>query len=370
MSSLRVLITSLNLSSRGGAPLYVKDLATALIDRGHKPVVYSLDHGRIAQELRAATVPVIKDLNLLSTPPDIIHGNQQVETMIALLHFSQAPAVYFCHGWMSWLEGPPRFPRILRYVAVSNFLYDRLVCEHGIPERIARVILNFVDLDRFKPRGPLPEKPKRALVFSNYANERTHLRAVREACVGTGIDLDVIGAGVGNTCEKPELELGKYDIVFAKGRAAIEALAVGTAVVLCDAEGAGPMVTTHDLDRLRSFNFGVRVMRDPLCPKFIRHEIERYNPQDAAEVSRRIRATAGRDAAVDQVVDLYREVIAEYKEKGPFDISEEGRAAAAYLQQVYADFMYHRALTSRLRSRLLKVPLLGPLLVSLRDRRF
>src|SRR5206468_3631377 len=121
---------------------------------------------------------------------------------------------------------------------------DRLVFEHAIPEERVRVLLNFVDLQRFKPRGPLPARPTRALLFSNYAREETHLTAVREACARTGLALDVIGEGVGNVWVRPEEALGNYDLVFAKARSALEALAVGSAVVLCHATGAGPMVTT------------------------------------------------------------------------------------------------------------------------------
>ena len=50
---------------------------------------------------------------------------------------------------------------------------------------------------------------------------------------------------------QPERVLGRYDIVFAKAKAAMEAMAVGAAVVLCDFGGVGPMVTWADFDRLR-----------------------------------------------------------------------------------------------------------------------
>ena len=40
----------------------------------------------------------------------------------------------------------------------------------------------------------------------------------------------------------------RYDIVFAKARAAIEAMAVGAAVIVCDFDGVGPMVSTENVD--------------------------------------------------------------------------------------------------------------------------
>jgi glycosyltransferase involved in cell wall biosynthesis len=332
MGGLRILITNNSLAARQGSELYVRDLATALLARGHTPIAYSPILGDVARELHAATIPVVDDLDRLAIPPDVIHGHHNLEAMTALCSFPRVPAVYFCHGWIPWEEAPPHFPRILRYVAVDQPCRDRLVFEHAIPAERVRVLFNFVDLNRFKPRGPLPVRPKRALVFSNSANEHTHLGAVRQACAREGIALDVIGAGAGKACERPEEVLGGYDIVFAKGRSALEALAVGAAVVLCDRAGVGPMVTTGELDRLRPLNFGIRALRDPVDPDALLREMAHYDPRDAAEVSRLVRATAGRDAVVDEIIALYQEVLAEQAGRGESDAYAEQRAVGAYLR--------------------------------------
>jgi hypothetical protein len=328
---LRVLITNNTLDNRAGSELYVRDLALALLERGHTPIAYSTRLGEVARELRAATAPVIDDLNALSSPPDVIHGHHHIETMTALLRFPVAPAIFVCHGWAPWEETPPRFPRIRRYVAVDNTCRDRLVCESAIPEDRIRVLLNFVDLQRFKPRGALPPRPERALVFSNNANERTHLGVIREACQRSGVQLDVMGLNSGNPHAQPEEVIGGYDMIFAKARAAIEAMAVGAAVVLCDSSGAGPMVTTKNLDQLRPLNFGIRALREPLTPDWLAQEIARYDPADAAEVSSRIRATAGREAAIDEIIAMYQEVIAEQASQGETDWTAEEREASNHL---------------------------------------
>jgi hypothetical protein len=329
---MRVLITNNTLDNRAGSELYVRDLATALLARGHTPIAYSTQLGAVASELRAATVPVVDDLNRLSVAPDVIHGHHHLETMTALLRFPDVPAISFCHGWIPWEEAPPRFPRILRYVAVDYTCLDRLLLEHAIPEEKTRVLLNFVDLDRFRPRAPLPQKPGRALFFSNGVDEEHGVSAVRQACQRFGISLDVIGLRHGNPAANPEIILGEYDIVFAKARAALEALAVGSAVILCDAAGAGPMVTAGELDRLRRLNFGLRTLRDPVEPETIAAQLERYDPADAAEVSRRIRACAGRQETIDEVVRIYHEVIAEYRAAGSPNLIAEHQAAADYLR--------------------------------------
>jgi hypothetical protein len=194
------------------------------------------------------------------------------------------------------------------------------------------------------------------------------LGVVREACARAGLEFDVIGSGAGRPCAEPEKILGDYDIVFAKARAALEAMAVGAAVVLCDSTGMGPMVTAAEFECLRALNFGVRALCHPLDAERLAREIERYDPTDAAEVSRGIRAEAGRDAALDELVELYEEVIAEYGASGRAacdSADEEGRAAARYLGQLKSEIVSHGAATVRLRERVRRIPLVGRLGVRL-----
>jgi Glycosyltransferase Family 4 len=330
---LRILLTNITLATRTGTELWIKEAALGLLRRGHAPMVYTPDPGGIAEEIRAAAVPVVDDLSRLDVRPDVIHGHHHQPAMAALLHFPGVPALFICHDATSWNDEPPRFPRLLRYVAVDALNRDRLVVENAIPEDRVRLLLNWVDLDRFRPRAPLPERPRRALVFSNYARSVTTLPAIEAACRQAGLELDVIGEGSGRLLARPEEVLGEYDLVFAKGRAALEALAVGAAVVLCDVRGLGPLVTSADLDALRLLNLGARTLRDPLTPDGLLREIRRYDARDAAEVSRRVRETAGLEPALDRLIDLYEEVMAEGERLAPWNPEEEARAAAAYLSR-------------------------------------
>lgn len=333
MPGLRVLLTNITLGSRTGTEINLRDLAVSLLHAGHRPVVYSPTLGAIADEIRAATVPVVSELAAVGSPPDVIHGHHHPQTMAALLRFPGVPAVFFAHDWNAWWDVPPRFPRIYRYVAVDDTLFDRLAFEQGLPPERLRVLLNAVDLSRFLPRGPLPPKPRRALLFSHTASRGQARRAVEEACRRLGIALEVTGAGAGRSTDRPQEVLPRYDLVFARGRCALEALAVGTAVVLCGVEGVGPLVTAAEMERLRRLNFGRRALADPLTADVLEREIGRYDAADAESASRRLREVAGLETATAEVVALYREVIEEHGRHGPADPAEEGAAAAAYLEQ-------------------------------------
>lgn len=349
----------------------MRDLALGLLAQGHSPIVFSPILGQMAVELRDRTIPVVNDLNKISSVPDIIHGQQNLETMTALLHFPKVPAVYFFHTNLSRQDIPPKFPRILRYVAVDETCRDRMIFEHGIPENRVRILLNSVDLNLFQPRGALPQHPKRALVFSNTSNRQ--LPAVREACRASGVELDVIGFDSGNSCAHPELALPAYDIVFAKARCALEAMAVGTAVVLCDAVGVGPLVTTSDFEKLRQMNFGHRTLQQPHKVETILREIARYDSTDAQEVSRRVRATAGRDLLISEIIKLYQKVIDEHGAKSNHNSEIELKAAGDYLSWLSARLReegnaFSRSPTMRLRRLVLSLPVAGRLARSIAQR--
>jgi hypothetical protein len=329
---MRILITNNTLAGRAGSELYVRDIALALQNRGHTPIAYSTKLGDVADELRRATIPVIDDLTRLPFRPDLIHGQHHLDTMTALLSLPGVPAVYFCHGWMPWEEIPPLFPRILRYVAVDNTCLERVIYEQCIPAEKVRVMFNFVDLKRFQPRAPLPPKPQRALYFSNYACEDEGLKIIREACARFQIQLDVIGLTAGNSTSQPEITLPQYDLVFARGRSALEAMAVGAAVIVCDVRHCGPLVSTANFDQLRRLNFGIRTLRTPLSVEHLALQIEQYNSDEAARVSQLVRQQAGLEQTVDQLVQLYEEVIAEFKRQPASDPVAELQAAGAYLQ--------------------------------------
>jgi len=130
------------------------------------------------------------------------------------------------------------------------------------------------------------------------------------------------------------------------------------------------MVTSGELDRLRRLNFGIRTLREKIDADVLEKEIGRYDPSDAATVSQRIRDTACRGAAIDQIVALYEQVIGEFETSGARDHDAEARAEASYLRELNRHFEAERdsILKSRTclwRKRMLNLPVVGPALRSI-----
>lgn len=351
-TGLRVLITNRELWSPSGTVVYVRDLTLELQRQGHIPAVFSSSRGRVPDELRAAGVVVSDRLSRLEEP-DIIHAHHHAPTVVAMRHWPTVPAIHVCHDHQSPHDRTPLDERVRRHFGVSRVCVKRLIDDGVAADRVA-LLPNFVDIARFRPRPRLPARPRRALVFSNYANARTHLPAVRAACREAGLELDVVGIGVGNILDEPEGSLGSYDIIFAKGKAAIEAMAVGSAVVLCDYAGVGPMVTSAEFDLLRDRNFGFETLREPLAVRPILREITRYDPVDAERVRDLTRAAAGVDRTVERLVTTYHDVLVEHRSEAPAPhrLDEWSRRESLLLRLYWA----YASIPWKLRERINRLP--------------
>lgn len=307
---VHILFTNNTLDDHAGTEVYTRDVALGLQTRGRRATAFTLEPGRVAEEMRASGIPVFNDFRRIPAEarPDLIHGHHFVETTLAALAFPDVPVVSFCHGPVAWQEAPCRMPNVAGWVAVDEACCRRLVDVEGIPADRVEVVSNFVDTGRFRRReSPLPDRPTRALVFSNTMADCAALRAVEEACAARGIALDVVGLKAGTATETPEDLLPRYDLVFAKAKAAIEAMASGSAVVLIDYFGAGEMVTTGAFDRLRRFNFGFATMDAEPTAEHVGAQIDRFDRADAAAVADRIREEASLHAALDRIDSIHQQ---------------------------------------------------------------
>jgi hypothetical protein len=307
---LTVLLTNLTMDLPSGTVVYTRDLALELRRLGHRPIVYTWIRGAASRELESAGIEVVDGLWRIHSRPNVIHGHHRPLVRGALLRFPDVPAVVCCHNPTDPWDAPKPDPQIRRYFGVSELCAQRFVVL-GAPPAATEIRPNFVDLNRFTPRPPLPERPTKALVFSNYATAETHLPAIQRAAERLGLPLDVIGRGVGRPSDHPEQLLPAYDIVFAVGKAALEAMAVGAAVVVCDRPGLGPMVTAGLFPSLRRKNFGLAALVDPVTENGIERAVALYDASEAARVRDIVRAECGLEGATAGLVAVYRRVIEE-----------------------------------------------------------
>ena len=327
-SPLSILITNLRVSQRNGTETVTRDLALGLRRLGHQPIILTQTDGPLATELRAASIPVATDIGRIGAPVDVIHAHHTHMAAIAIARFPSAPCVFLAHDFVAWSDAPPMLPAVRRYLAVDETVAERLIFEHGLSTDVARVHLNAVDLERFRPGPELPRKPKRALAFAK--NDR-HLDAIRKGCAARGIALDVVGQAVGRLVSAPETWLPRYDLVFASALTALEAMACGRAVIVCDGRGLAGLATPARFAEWRLRNFGLRTLVAPVTAEAVRREIDAYDAESAAEVGRRVRREASLDSWLAALLDLYRQAIVEHRAAPPSE-TETALAMARHLQ--------------------------------------
>lgn len=306
-SPLRILMTTLELRVRRGAQNVTRDLALGLRAAGHDVTLYTRAGGAVADDLRGAGFAVETSLGALRDPFDVIHGQHLVSCSPVLAQYPDTPAVFVAHDNVSWFDAAPILPNIRLYAGVSRAIAERVAHDAEVDAAKVRIVLNGVDMDRFRP-GPAPNTPpRRALAFAKNAD---HVAVVREACARRGIEVDFVGEAASVQLEDPAKALPLYDLVFASALAALEAMACLRPVIVCDGRGMAGMVDEARYAAWRPENFGLGVLNAPLSAERALAELDRFDPAEAARVGERFRAEGGVAQWVEQYVALYREAMA------------------------------------------------------------
>lgn len=329
---MRILITNNRLDARpGGAESFVQDLARGLQELGHSAIGYTSDLEHRPRMIEEDLLPLTTNPAELTCKPDIIHGQHHLDAITAILALPGVPAIYHCHG-ANWLETQPMHPRIYRYVSVSRTLAERMRVESNLSASQVEVIPNGVNLDRFRQVRALPAKPRRALFYhkSHYRDDPT-VKSVEEATARHGISLDFIGRLFGRVTHRPEETLPQYDLVFASGRSAIDALVSGCAVIVLSANGAGPLVTPGNYDHFHSVNFQYPRNATGFSSGQIAAQIEGYDAAACASVTARLRQEADFRLLIPRYIKSYEEAIRAHGERPP-EPDEDARAASGYLR--------------------------------------
>jgi hypothetical protein len=147
---------------------------------------------------------------------------------------------------------PPQVPGIVDLIAVASGRMERHVRAAAQQAPILR-IRQPVDIGRTVAAGPIGKRPRRAVVLSNYqVDERERMLA--EAWGRAGVQICRIG-GAGGQSFDLGVALAGVDIVVAKARAALDAMACGRAVYVFDQYGLDGWVTVESYEALEEDNF-------------------------------------------------------------------------------------------------------------------
>jgi len=337
---MRILITQRELVQRGGSEMVAVEVALELKQRGHEVAVYTQRCGALGQTLQPYGVPVKTQVTELPWTPEVIHGQHHLPTMAALCRFPEAPAIYYCHGVIPIPERAPLHPHIHVYAGMCSAIVDTMVTAWGIPKEKVAVIENFVNLRRFSSVRTPPERPRRALLFGNSAASGPMIPALESFCREQGLELDKLGHCFGSMQDRPEHVLPEYDVVFAGGKSALEAMACGCAVIPFVSSLAGELVTPENLSRWTATNFSPRLHSPApaVNAAWLRDQLHAYDPQKTAEVTHQVRRSHDLQHAVNRLEATYQTALQKHSERPAVAKTGEWSELARYLEQVAADY--------------------------------
>ncbi len=307
----RILITQRELKNFGGSELFAIEIARALKSLGREVAIYCPSPGKLSNIVTPSGIPVCETLDAVPFRPDIIHGQHHLPTMAALAHFPDVPAIYCWHGARPWVEQSPVHPRIRYHVVTSIRMGPRLSTEFGMPSDRVVTIPNFVDLQRFSRVRKVSGAPTRAVLYGQAGFHPGELAQLERSCAENGLALDKVCPAYGNPRPRPEYFLPDYDVAFAIGRCAIEALACGCAVMPIVPQLAGALVTTQNLDDWADSNFSPRYFTsaDVMDSKWLAGELARITPEALHAVTQSVRTRHAMEHAVAAFMELYERTI-------------------------------------------------------------
>ena len=259
----RIVLCNHQLRYRGGAALSVRDMAQFCLDQGFAVAAYSPALGSpVADAISSLGAKVTSSVSdIVDFAPNLIHVNHysHAQPLVEAFAGTNVRFVNMIHGILPRAE-MPQPANVDRYVCVSLAVKAKTFLLTGIKWEQIPLLPNFFNERYFKPAQFEPQG-KRAILFSRRATA-TQVLTMRDLMRTFGYQLDHVGDGQ-NVISDPERVLPTYDIAFAVGRSAIEALVCGCRVILWDDGVIGPSVNLQSFWPCVTFNFALASKRLP-----------------------------------------------------------------------------------------------------------
>ena len=269
---MRFVLGNRLLTLAGGTESHLVTLGSELMRLGHEVVVYAPEVGPFADYARDRGLEVVDRLGALPRECDVVFAQDAIVVYDLVERFPGAVTVFRICGDVYDFQSPPQVEGMLDLVVVLSERYRRLARACAVQAPILRLRIP-VDIDRLSPIGRLRTKPKRAVVLGNYADR---IEVVRAAWEPRGIE--VVQVGGSNQRYDVANALEDADIVVAKSRAALDAMACGRAVYVLDTFGGDGWVTPEAYPALETDHFAGQATSRVIGADELQSDLEGYDP--------------------------------------------------------------------------------------------
>ena len=270
---MRLVLGNRHMIAAGGTEVHLLVLGEHLQRLGHEVVVYAPELGPFADHVRRRGVEIVANARELPEACDVVFSQDAIVVHDLAERFPGALHVFRVCGDVADFQLPPQVAGELDLIVALSDRYVRAAeaCAVDVPVVRLRVP---IDTDRLVPLGALHERPRRAVLLGNYLERDV---AVTAAWSGAGLEVERIGGSVQSY--DVATAVADADIVIAKARAALDAMACGRAVYVFDVFGGDGWVTPASYPALEADNFAGQATGRVLDGRALARDLEDYRPE-------------------------------------------------------------------------------------------
>lgn len=270
---MRFVLANRLLDRAGGTEVHLLTLAEHLQRLGHEVCLYSPELGPFTDHVGRRGVDVAGELRELPDDCDVVLSQDALVVYDLAERYPTAFHAFRVCGDVFDFQLPPQLDGIVDMIVVLSDRYARLASACADTPPVLRLRVP-IDADRLIPVAPIRQRPRRAVLLGNYP-DRDEL--VSEAWGRHGVEVSRIGGAA----QRFDLaaSLADADIVVAKSRAALDAMACGRAVYVCDVFGGDGWVTPSSYAALERDNFAGQATDRVIGLAELERDLADYDPQ-------------------------------------------------------------------------------------------
>jgi hypothetical protein len=292
---VRVVLANQGFAHSGGTEVYLLTVAEHFQRLGHEVSIYAHDLGPFSEHARIRGVRAYNELHELPGDCDALLTQDAVVAYELADRYPDARHVFRVCSDIYSLSVPPQLDGVVDVFLALSDRYARLAGACAVTTRPLRLRVP-IDIDRLTPLGPIRPRPRRAVMLGNYPDRH---ELVREVWGRHGVEVTVVGGS--EQRYDVAAAVADADIVVAKARAALDAMACGRAVYVFDMFGGDGWVTPDCYAALEADNFAGLATDRVIDATELARDLVDYDPR-MGMVNRDL--VVQHHSARDHVIDL------------------------------------------------------------------
>jgi hypothetical protein len=263
----------------GGSETYVLTVGDALQRLGHEVTIHAAEGGPMSEHAERRGLRLSLAEETLPKSCDAILVQDAGMAYALADRWPSTPQVFRACSDIHDFQLPPQLSGVVRSVVVATDRMARHVASLAQRHELVR-LRHPVDTDRFRPRGEIRRRPRRAVLLGNYLTGRRR-KLIEEAWGAHGVECVTIGAH-GTQQVEPQAEIGRADIVVGKSRAILDGMSCGRAAYVLDVAGGDGWVTPELYPAMEADGFAGQATDWALTPERLHEDLALYRPEMGA----------------------------------------------------------------------------------------